>query len=787
MFWGRRQLFQMLGAGFLGSFGRGRGSERQAQVRRKRRAQGVPEPTVESYDVVVVGGGIAGVSAAIAAARNGARVALVHERSMLGGNSSSEVKLFPENSSAHHVWTKEHGLLEEFQTEERVRNHYPYREGTMNCHWDLVLYEWVIREPNITLHLNTHMHRVLMKDDATIDAVYCIQLGSEKTFEFEARVFVDATGDGVLAHRAGAECRWGREAHREYGEALAPAEPDDTQLMGSTLFFRAQDTGSPVPFKRPYWAEEFPTEDLFVGRSHSQIEGGYWWIEVGAPLHPIHDNNAIIHEGMRQLLGVWDHIKNKGEHGAANYGLEFVGTWPYKRECRRIVGDHVLTQEHLQDPQLLADSVAYGVWFIDIHKPGGILLKGKAPLSHAKEDANWDAMSTRCYGIPLRSLYSRNIENLMMAGRPISCSYVAFSSTRVLATGSIVGQAVGIAASLCAKYDASPRVVATKYARECQQLVLRQDGHIPGVVNEDAADLARSARVTASSEVALSFPDASTEQECATPLAQLFPVSANRIDRIELLLASSLSHDVEMTLGLRTAAHVWDFRAETDIAVARATVRAGSDGWVTFSFEKEVEAERLYYVHLNATPGVRWKMSAETDEDVAVRCPVGVTGAGLPDTRFWRPFTNSRSFCMRLTPESAPYAAQNVVRGTNRPDQWTNLWQSAPEVGLPATLELQWARPVRFNCVQLTFDTNANRMVRLPLFRYPECVRDYVIEAWTGTGWLTLHAEEGNYVRRREHRFDAVTTERLRLTVLATNGVPNARVYEVRVYDEPTA
>ena len=258
-------------------------------------------------------------------------------------------------------------------------------------------------------------------------------------------------------------------------------------MMGNTLFFRAVNTGRPVPFKPPAWVAEFPAESDLPARGHSLIEGGYWWIEVGAPYHPIKDNNQIAHEALRQLLGVWDHIKNRGDHGAGDYGLEFVGFWPYKRECRRILGDFVLTQQHVQNPAHLPDSVAYGAWGIDIHVQGGILNRQEPP--YEPPDGNWDELGTTVYGIPLRALYSRNVENLMMAGRPISGSYIAFASSRVLSTGCIVGQAVGVAAALAKKYNTTPRVVVAEHIDECQQIVLRQDGHIPGVVNNDPNDL----------------------------------------------------------------------------------------------------------------------------------------------------------------------------------------------------------------------------------------------------------------------------------------------------------
>ncbi|MCA9438904.1 MAG: FAD-dependent oxidoreductase, partial [Candidatus Omnitrophica bacterium] len=228
MFWKRREIFKSAGAFLWGSlFGVSASSEVDRTLKSDPRGQRYTHPWAdeetifESYDIVVVGGGIAGFSAAVSAARNGAKVALVHERSMLGGNSSSEVKLYPENATAHQVWIKECGIFDEIHVEERVRNHIPYREGKMNSIWDLTLYEWVLREPNITLYLNTHMHRVRMADPSTIESIYCIQLGSEKSYVFSAPILIDTTGDGVLAHRAGAETRWGREARSVYDEPLA--------------------------------------------------------------------------------------------------------------------------------------------------------------------------------------------------------------------------------------------------------------------------------------------------------------------------------------------------------------------------------------------------------------------------------------------------------------------------------------------------------------------------------------------------------------------------------------
>src|SRR5699024_3815459 len=240
---------------------------------------------------------------------------------------------------------------------------------------------------------------------------------------------------------------------------------------------RAKNCGKPVPFKRPYWAAKFSEEKDLAYRGHSFIDGGYWWIEVGMPYHPIKDNNETRHEALRQLLGVWDHIKNEqcdevARKKAEQYGLEFVGFWPYKRASRRIIGDYVITQKDVQDPKRLDDAIAYGTWHIDVHTPGGILDNEKEPYPSPGRAANWQDLCTMVYDIPIRSLYSRKINNLLMAGRPISSSYLAFASSRVLSTGSICGQAVGVIASLAKNYKVLPRDIAKKHASEAQQIIL---------------------------------------------------------------------------------------------------------------------------------------------------------------------------------------------------------------------------------------------------------------------------------------------------------------------------
>ncbi len=446
-------------------------------------------PVSLEADVVVAGGGLAGVCAAIAAARQGASVVLLQDRSRLGGNSSSEIRMHV--CGANHTkdlaaW-RETGLIEEFKLTEAATN--PQRSFHI---WDLVLYDKVVSEPNITLMLDTALVGAEVRE-GKITAVRAVSPQLEEQYEISAAFFVDCTGDGALAAAAGARCMRGREGQAEYGESLAP-EQGDQKTMGSSLLFFARKHERAMPFAPPPWARKFTEED-FKHRPIRSWEYGYWWIEWGGDLDTIADQRRIRHELLRILLGVWDHIKNSGKHPESEaWALDFVGMLPGKRESRRIVGEHVLVQSELERAELFPDRVAYGGWPMDDHPPGGMDARGLPPCQqiHFK----------RPYSVPLRSLYSVDRPNLMMAGRNISASHVALTSTRVMATCSTLGQAAGTAAAFCAREKMLPRALVgdAPAMKRFQQMLLKDDQSLLGVTNEDPLDLARQAAVTASAE-----------------------------------------------------------------------------------------------------------------------------------------------------------------------------------------------------------------------------------------------------------------------------------------------
>ena len=471
-----------------------------------------------SYEVVIVGGGMAGVCAALAAARHGAKTALIHARPMLGGNASSEIRIHISGAdqSLKQPDFAESGLLYELMLENKSRN-----ENFSYSIWDMILFEAASKEKNLTVHYNTCMYDC-ETEGSRITAVLCVQETTEMRYRFFAPLFIDCTGNGTLGYYAGAEYRQGSEAKSEFHEPHAPEEKNNYR-MGNTIMMKAVDMGRPVSFTPPAFAKRL-TEKQLSKRIHcvemrnqidvsdspdpeeyrrtsmtssACIDYGYWWLELmGEGDDIIPDYEHIRDDLMAYAYGIWDHIKNNREnvhhHRAENFQLEWVGALPGMRESRRLMGDYILTENDILEHAVFPDAVAYGGWCVDLHAAHGLLDFDKLP-----SDCNF---YSGVYTIPYGCYYSRNIENLMMAGRNISTSKLGLASARIIGCCAVGGQAVGTAAALCAKYGLAPRELKP-HIRELQQLILKDDGFLPGFVNEDQKDLARLASFSASSHL----------------------------------------------------------------------------------------------------------------------------------------------------------------------------------------------------------------------------------------------------------------------------------------------
>jgi hypothetical protein len=437
-------------------------------------------------DVCVVGGGLAGLCAAVAAARGGAKTVLIHDRPVLGGNASSEVRMWVVGAQMHGgAEVAETGILEEINLDNYWRN-----PQLVYSIWDSVLYEKAAFCPNLTLLLNASVNGGQMAA-GRLASVTAWQLTSFIQHTVHARYFIDCSGDSVLAPITGAAVRIGRESRAEFCESIAPVDPDN-RTMGNSLLLQFRETEDPQTFVAPPWAykfrspEELPTRFGWYG-STIRTEN-FWWLEIGGLNHTIRDAETIRDELMKVGYGVADYIKNyyPGKDEIRNWTLEWMGSLPGKRENIRYVGEHVLTQNDVQAGGNFPDIVAYGGWAMDDHHPAGLLYPGHPTIFHRAPCP---------YGIPFRSLYSKSVPNLLFAGRNISATHSAMASTRVMATTSLMGQAVGTAAAMCVRGGYDPAALFPSHIGELQQQLMDDDILLPGLTRS-VTDLTRRATLT---------------------------------------------------------------------------------------------------------------------------------------------------------------------------------------------------------------------------------------------------------------------------------------------------
>jgi hypothetical protein len=462
------------------------------------------------YDVVIVGGGLAGCTAAVASARNGAKTALIQDRPFLGGNTSPEILVPPVG-----VWNgrkenpfdpRETGLIEEYRTQ-------GYQTMTEGKLYPKRLQRLIALEANIDLYFNTHALGVEMKDNREIGAVLAINPNTGKRMRFPAKIAIDCSGDSVVAVSSGAEFRHGKESKSMNNEPWAPDSPN-SNTMGNGIKYYPVDSGKPQAFDPPKWIYKFSDcGDFSRDRHPRNLKDGIrpdgwgidhqWVLELGGTMDTFADAEEIRDDLFRLIYGVWDHLKNhceKNRDVADNYKLEWVGYVAGKRENRRIVGDYILTQNDIINQSNFDDTVAYGGWVNDDHYSEGFFYKGSTGFH---DDHNDYACPGVEFSIPYRCLYSKNIDNLMMAGRNISATHLALSNTRVMLTCALLGHAVGVASALCIKENASPRGVYQNHIKELQQELLKEGSYVIGVKSDDPDDLASKASISASSEKVL--------------------------------------------------------------------------------------------------------------------------------------------------------------------------------------------------------------------------------------------------------------------------------------------
>ena len=744
-----------------------------------------------SSDLIIVGGGMAGLCCAITAARAGVQVTLVQDRPVLGGNASSEVRMWILGATSHmgnnNRWAREGGVIDEILLENTCHN--PQGNPVI---FDSILLDKATREPNLRLLLDTTVHEVRKSSPDRIEAVaaYCSQ--NETRYELSAPLFCDASGDGVVGYLAGAAYRMGAEDKAEFGEKLAPDQAFG-ELLGHTIYFYSKDTGKPVKFYPPAFALQDITR-IPHWRSFNAADYGnrLWWVEFGGRLDTIHDSEQIKWELWKIAYGIWNHIKNSGQFPEAeNLTLEWMGAIPGKRESRRFEGDYMLCQQDLVEQHPFEDTVAHGGWAMDLHPADGI-------YSERPSCTQWHSRGV--YSIPYRCLYSRNITNLFLAGRIISASHVAFGSTRTQATLAQAAQAVGMAAALCRRHHLLPRDLTTQpWIGRLQTALLRAGQFIPGFRLDDPQDLVQKSQISASSRLRLDLlPPNGPWKELSSSWGQMLPLPAGPVPRLTFWFRAA--EPASLTIELRASDRPDNYTPDRLLETRTIELQPG-DQPVQLDFQAVIDQPRYVFVCFRRCQGVAIRaslarlsgvLSITNQENALVsnfgrQVPSG--DIGVEEFEFWTPQRRpaGHNLAVAIEPAVDLFQPENVANGLDRPTSQPNAWVADPADPQPV-LTLTWDAPQTVRTIQLALDADFDNPLECFLIHQPEttmpfCLADFRIVA---DGDRVVAVVENHYQTLYTLTLaEPLVTRSLRLECLRTQGGTPAAVFGLRCYTGP--
>jgi len=816
---------------------------------------------IKDYDFAVAGGGFTGVCCAVMAARQGLKTALITNRGFIGGNSGAEVRCPVDGADGEQLFnfnSRETGLIEEI----RLENLHVNRDGNP-YRWDMVLMDFIAAEKNLDLYLNTCIDRVDTEEVLPfggrkdclcpeperkvlrITEISGIQTTSEKRFVFRAPLFADNTGDGTLSYLAGCEYKQGAESRDVYGEKIASEKETGDVLLG-TLTYNAKNTGHEVKFYPPASAFDMEKSGCLEHREipKEMFERFVWFYETGAGLDQAADGEEVAAEHRALLHSIWDHIKKHPEqYGAGNYDFEYIAPYVGKRESRRIKGLATLTEQDVYYQKDADDACGYGGWAIDLHSPKGF---------YGTDPENWWVYLRGIYPIPLRCAVARDCDNLFVVGRCFSVSHVALGSTRLNATLATVGQAVGIAAKICNEQGITPHALGKEDIAELHRRQWREDQTVIGYQNEDDADLALGAKLTASSEKAFAMENPTRFFAMETVYGQSMPVKP---ELKKISFAYRAGADAPLEVGIYRSEKPQNYGPETllkkvtitlhatgKICMDRTGAECAGDStsdpletcdvrWFDIDLsDLNPEKEFLFFM-FDGKGNTALELAAASDRMPSVAAIMQKPN-NLPNVmdyetltplshewiRLGVPFrlrkysTASQpninwAFCFRTEPAMSFYGPENAANGYLRPYRQPNIWVAAGAED--EWLQIDLKEPARLREMDLTMDTNLNFRVRnvkpYDFNAIAECIRDYEVryrEAPSGKtcgnvpagnvpegsangtvdGWKLLTVVEGNYQRFNRIDMKGVFASSVQIRVRATNGCPNAALYNVSIY-----
>jgi len=700
-------------------------------------------------DLAIIGGGLSGVCAAITAARSGLKVVLLQDRPVLGGNASSEVRLWILGATSHmgnnNRWAREGGLVDEILVENTYRN----PEGNPLI-FDTILLDKVISEPNITLLLNAAVYEVAKATDDIIKSVKAFCSQNSTAYTVSAPLFCDASGDGVVGFLSGAAFRMGAESKEEFGEKFAPSS-EYGELLGHSLYFYSKDTGKPVKFIAPSYAlKDIAKIPRFKNFNTKDYGCKLWWLEYGGRLDTVTDTEKIKWELWKVAYGAWDYIKNSGNFPEAEtLTLEWVGTIPGKRESRRFEGDYMLKQQDIVEQRLHEDAVAYGGWSIDLHPADGV-------FSEKPGCNQWHAKGI--YQIPYRCLYSKNIKNLFLAGRIISATHVAFGSSRVMATSAYAAQAVGMAAKICIDKKLLPAAIYhNKQVHQLQQDLLRTGHFIPQVQAFDELDLVQQATVSASSELMLDVLPSNLLKPLDESVAQMIPLRKGKTSTF-IFYADGLNETM-----LEVSFCISDKRENytPNVTVEKKVLPiAKGRNCLKVNFEAVMEEATYAFITFAKNPLIQLHYSEKRITGIlsifnSINKAVSNFGKqtppndiGVDEFEFWCPKRRpgGQNIALKYPEGIDLFKAENVHNGIDRPVTQPNAWVADWNDKSPK-LTINWEMPQAIKTISIFFDSDFDHPMETVLMGHPEsimpfCIQNYCIKDEAGN---IVFAKSGNY------------------------------------------
>lgn len=694
---------------------------------------------VLNADYVVAGGGLTGVCSAIAAAREGLRVVLIQDRPVLGGNASSEVRLWALGATSHmgnnNRWSREGGIIDEILVENVYRN----KEGNPVL-FDMVLMDKVLTEKNITLLLNTTLYKVDKSNDRNISSVTAINSQNGTEYSISGQMFADCTGDGTLGYLAGASFRMGAEDRTVYGEEFAPDKQEYGELLGHSILFYIKDIGKPVEYIAPNFALK-DVETLIPKLQNpnyfnvNQLGCKYWWLEYGGRLDTILDTEEIKYELWKVVYGVWDYIKNSGKFPQAKtLTLEWVGLFPGKRESRRFNGLYTLTQQDVINQSTHYDAVAYGGWAIDLHPADGVYAGGNG--CH-----QWHSKGV--YQIPYRCYVTPDLDNLFVGGRIISSSHVANGTTRVMCTSALGGEVIGRAASICLSKGYKPiDLVDRDRIGLLQSLLVKNGNFIPGIAVAVEDNLADSAEISVSSVLELDdLPADGTWFGLDYPIAQLIPVNG-KVPVVRMNVKAD--NATRLVMELRSSSKSENYTPDTIDAVLEFDLKK-DENEIVADFSYSYATPRYAFICLMKNPEILVPMSGRLVTGLTAVYnyinpavsnfgkQVPPEGIGVEEFEFWCPKRRpeSKNIAMSFAPSLASFNSENLRNSYYRPYIGTNAWVPAFDDARPEVC-FKWNGRKQIKTIILYFDTDTDQAMETVQMGHfdacvPTCYREYII------------------------------------------------------------